>query len=187
MKRVAWRTIAGLGVAGLLAAVSAYGQGGSSSTGGQMSGSQTGSGSSMGQSGSTSTGGSMGTGSQQGSTGAGAMSPTGNELTGKVQKFDRKSNELTIANSQKKLKVSDDTQVRKDGQKATLSDIKEGDQVRASFTGTGNTLQVNRIDVMSSGSMAPAGAAPGTTGTGTTTPKSKGTGTSTPPSGSSGY
>ncbi|WP_242345584.1 hypothetical protein [Anaeromyxobacter terrae] len=109
-----------------------------------------------------------------------------NELTGKVEKFDRDTKELTLANSDKKLKVSDSTRVMKDGQRASLSDIKEGDQVRASFSGTGDTLQVNRIDVMTSGSMGTGAGETGTgmgTGTTTTTPPSDtGTGTTKPPS-----
>jgi hypothetical protein len=65
-------------------------------------------------------------------------------VTGKVDKLDKSKNQLSL-----QLKVSESTQVMKDGQTASLSDIKEGDQVRASFSSSG---QVERIDVMSSGS-----------------------------------
>lgn len=82
------------------------------------------------------------------STQASASSSSSNQVTGKVEKFNRSSKELTLA-----LKVSDSTQVTKDGQQASLSDIKEGDQVRASFSGSGDTLQVTQIEVMSKGSM----------------------------------
>jgi hypothetical protein len=65
-------------------------------------------------------------------------------VTGKVDKLDKSKNQLSL-----QLKVSESTQVMKNGQTASLSDIKEGDQVRASFSSSG---QVERIDVMSSGS-----------------------------------
>ncbi|HSD19727.1 MAG TPA: hypothetical protein VLC54_06810 [Anaeromyxobacter sp.] len=113
----------------------------------------------------------MGTGSA-GSTEQHAMGKSSkNELTGTVEKFDRESKELTLQNSDKKLKVSDSTRVMKDGQSASLSDIKEGDQVRASYSGSGDTLQVSRIDVMTSGSTGMGtgtGMGAGSTGTGST-------------------
>ena len=149
MKRFVWESIVSLAIAGLLVAAPAHGQsgstGGSSTTGGQTSGTGTGSGSSMGQSGSST------------AAGPGAMSSTGTELAGKVEKIDRQSNELTIANSGKTLKLSADTKIRKDGQKAKISDIKEGDLVRASFSGSGDTLHVKRLDVVSAGPMNPSG------------------------------
>jgi Cu/Ag efflux protein CusF len=150
MKRFVWGSIASLAIARLLVAAPAHGQSGStggSSTSGQTD-TGTGSGSSMGQSGSSS----AATG-----TGSGAMSSTGTELSGKVEKIDRQSNELTIANSGKKLKLSNDTKVHKDGQKASISDIKEGDLVRASFSGSGDTIHVKRLDVVSAGPMNPSG------------------------------
>ncbi len=67
-----------------------------------------------------------------------------------MDKLDKSKNQLSL-----QLKVSDSTQVMKNGQPASLSDIKEGDQVRASFSPTG---QVDRIDVMGSGS---SGSSPG--------------------------
>ncbi|BDG06462.1 hypothetical protein [Anaeromyxobacter oryzae] len=81
----------------------------------------------------------------------GSSSATSQQLTGTVKKFDKDSKELTLSDSDKKLRVSDDTQIMKDGQQGSISDIKEGDQVRASYSGTGDTLQVNRLEVMSSG------------------------------------
>jgi hypothetical protein len=125
------------------------------------------------------------TGSTMGST-AGAS-----QVTGKVDKVDQTKNELSL-----KVKVDPSTQVMKNGKTATLSDIKEGDQVRASFSGS----QVQRIDVMSatpggehpsgtgmggstpSGSTPPSGGSSGSTGTGSTPPSG---GSSTPPSGGS--
>jgi hypothetical protein len=78
-------------------------------------------------------------------------------VTGKVDKLDKSKNQLSL-----QLKVSDSTQVMKNGQTATLSDIKEGDQIRASFSSTG---QVERIDVMGSGSSGSTGSSsPGSSG-----------------------
>jgi Cu/Ag efflux protein CusF len=127
----------------------------------------------------------MGSGSATGSSMG--MESSKNELTGTVQKFDRETKELTLANSDKKLKVSESTTVMKDGQAGTLSDIKEGEQVRASFSGSGDTLQVSQIEVMTAGTTGTGTSGMGTGSTGTTTPPSDtGTGstgtTTTPPS-----
>ena len=56
----------------------------------------------------------------------------------------------------------------KDGQSASLSDIKEGNQVRASYSGSGDTLQVSRIDVMTAGTGPAPASGTGSTGTGST-------------------
>ena len=136
MKHFGWGTVAGLGLTALLvAAPTAHAR-----TGGES-----------GQSSEQSTGSAM----QEGASSAAASAQ---ELTGTVEKFDQSSKELKLTNSDKKLKVSDSTQVTKDGQKASLSDIKEGDQVRASYSGSGDTLEVITIEVMGAG----------TTGTGST-------------------
>jgi Cu/Ag efflux protein CusF len=180
MKRFGLGSVAGIGVAGLLVAgIPAYAQSGSTTSGQSTDPSQ--SGSTMGSgSGSTT---SQGTGSA-GTTEQHAMGTTSgkNELTGTVEKFDRESKELTLQNSDKKLKVSDSTRVMKDGKSGSLSDIKEGAQVRASYSGSGDTLQVSRIDVMTAGSTG-TGMGTGSTGTSTgTTGTGSGTTESTPPS-----
>jgi hypothetical protein len=200
--KIGWGLVAGLGTAGLLlAGIPAWAQTGSS-------GSTTGKGTSSGSSGSTtdsskgssgspygtgsgSTSGSMGgpsdvqqegphhghdssatgMGSSMGST---AASAGASEMTGKVQKVDKKNGQLTLA-----IKVSPSTQVTKNGQAASLSDIKEGDQVRASFSGS----TVTQIEIMSKG--ATSGSMGGSsTGTGSSG-SSPDTGSSTGKSGSS--
>jgi hypothetical protein len=132
--------VAGLGIAGLLIALPAGAQ---STTGGSGTGSGT---SSSGQPGSMGSGSAVGSMDSSGSMGmhGSASSPGSSQVTGKVDKLDRTSNQLSL-----RLNVSDSTQVMKNGQPATLSDIKEGDQVRASFSPSG---QVDRLDVVSSGS-----------------------------------
>jgi Cu/Ag efflux protein CusF len=77
------------------------------------------------------------------------------ELTGKVQKFDHEKLTLTLGGKQ--LKLTDTTTVTKAGQPASHHDIKEGDEVRASFSP--DTLQVSSIEVKAAGAAEPA--APG--------------------------
>ncbi|ABS26405.1 conserved hypothetical protein [Anaeromyxobacter sp. Fw109-5] len=182
MKHFGW--VAGLGVAGLLVAgIPAQAQSGSTtgsqSTEDQMKGSGSTTSQGTGSAGSSTMGSGSATGSSTG------MESSKNELTGTVQKFDRETKELTLANSDKTLKVSESTTVMKDGQAGTLSDIKEGEQVRASFSGSGDTLQVSQIEVMTAGSTGTSGMGTGSTGT-TTPPSDTGTGstgtTTTPPS-----
>jgi Cu/Ag efflux protein CusF len=196
MKRFGLGSVAGLGVAGLLVAGTAYAQSGSTAGGQTTDPSQ--SGSKMGSgTGSTTSQGTGSTGSSSSTTGTGspgtaeqhAMGKEGgkNELTGTVEKFDRESKELTLQHSDKKLKVNDSTRVMKDGQRGSLSDIKEGDQVRASFSGTGATLTATRIDVVTAGSMGTGstGSTGSPGGTGSTAPSSTPppSGTTPPPSG----
>ncbi|HTP28339.1 MAG TPA: hypothetical protein VMK12_22125 [Anaeromyxobacteraceae bacterium] len=102
-----------------------------------------------------------------GSTMPGDIQPSskasGKSLHGKVENFDRTQNTLTLSGSSKTLKVDPNTKVMKNGSKATLDDIQEGDEVRASYSGSGTTLQVKSIDIMSTGSMgAPSTSTPST-------------------------
>jgi hypothetical protein len=144
--------------------------------------------------GSGSSGSSMGSGSSSGAdTGSSgsAASASKQHVTGTVGKIDQTNNQLSL-----QLKVNSSTQVMKDGQKASISDIKEGDQVRASLSPSG---AVQRIDIMSSGSTgssgmgAPSGSGSsyggsgaGGTGTGTGTKSPSGGSPSSPSGGSSG-
>jgi Cu/Ag efflux protein CusF len=134
MKHFGWGTVAGLGLAGLLvAATAAQAEGGAA--------------------------GETGGAGQTGQTGMGETGTTGaQEVIGTVEKFDPSKKELTLTTTDKTLKLTDDTQIMKEGQRASLSDIQEGAQVRASYSGTGDTVQVTQIEVMSA-------APPGGTGT----------------------
>ncbi len=78
-------------------------------------------------------------------------------LAGKVQKFDRSKDTLTLAGSTKTLKVDPSTKVTKDGSRASIDDIKEGDQVRASFSGAGDTVQVQKLDIRPQGATGTSG------------------------------
>jgi len=85
-----------------------------------------------------------------------------NQIQGRVQNFDRSNNTLTLSGSDKPLHVDSSTVILKDGGNASVGDIKEGDQIRASFANqAGETLQVQRLEVMTKPA---AGAATGTTG-----------------------
>jgi Cu/Ag efflux protein CusF len=201
-----WGWMAGIGAAGLLVAgAPAYAGGEKAGSAGSTAGTQsehdttlggTGAAGSMGSTGSAeSTPGAAGTtdpstGAMGSPSATGAAEPHGsmgtmsqNQVTGKVDKFDQMNKELTLS-----LKVSDSTQVTKDGQPASLTDIKEGDQVRASFSGSGESLQVTEIEVIGAGSTGTS-SDPGTSGS--TDPSgtsgSGSTGLETPPaSGSTG-
>jgi Cu/Ag efflux protein CusF len=189
--KIAWSAVAGLGMAGLLVAgTPARAETGKTGSSGSASGQTTSDTTSPGSAGSSSStmgspSGSTGTSSDPsatpGSTAsehhATSMGSGTNEVTGKVEKFDKANKELTLS-----LKVSDTTQVTKDGQSASLTDIKEGDQVRASFSGSGDTLEVTQIEVMSKGSKSSGMGTSGSSGTtGSMPPSSTDTG-STPPS-----
>jgi len=184
--------VAGLGIASLLIALPAGAQSsssGSSGSSGSMGSSGSSSDTSKDKSSAGSAGSSSDTSGSMGSSGSSAMGGTASaagqhEITGKVEKLDRTKKELSL-----RLKVSDDTQVMKDGQRASLSDIKEGDQVRASFTGSGDTLQVQRIDVMSSakgGALSPGAPSSAPSGGPSSTPGGSTPGGSQQPGGSSG-
>jgi Cu/Ag efflux protein CusF len=120
----------------------------------------------------------------QGGRAGGAESPTSSTsshfdaLTGKVQQFDRSTNELTVAGSDQKLKIDSSTKVMRDGSRASIDDIKEGDQVRASYSDSGDTLQVKSLDITSPGAMGGS--------SGERKPKSVPHGGSNAPSGNSG-
>jgi hypothetical protein len=83
------------------------------------------------------------------------------EVSGKVEKFDRQTRTLSLADSDKKLKVTDDTQVMKDGTRVSPGQIMEGDEVRASYSGAGDEVEVVTIELTSPASDRPAGSGSG--------------------------
>ncbi len=126
MRHIGWKAVAGLGVASLLAVAPPAR-------------------------------------AQAGASGAGGASSASDKSTaaapqvsGKVQKYDKDAKQITLDNSSTPLKLSANTQVTKNGQPANASDIHEGDDVRASFSRDGSTVDV--IDI------APAKHAPGGSG-----------------------
>jgi hypothetical protein len=100
---------------------------------------------------------------RSGSDTASATAAPGGEVTGRVDDLDRAANTFTISGLS--VKFDSGTEVTKDGQRASPAEIKEGDQVRASFSGSGTDRTAQRIEVMSSGTSAPGLSGSGT-GTG---------------------
>ncbi len=86
-----------------------------------------------------------------------------------MQLLDR-DNEMTLSGTEAvghafdKLKLDDATQVSVNGQRGTIADVNEGEDVRASFSPKGNALHVDRIEILSPGGAttkgAPSSAAP---------------------------
>jgi Cu/Ag efflux protein CusF len=68
---------------------------------------------------------------------------------GTVQQLDETSREITLSGSRARLMVTNGTEIRKDGRRASFSDLREGDEVRASFSGSGESRTVEKLDVMS--------------------------------------
>jgi hypothetical protein len=181
--KIGWDKLTGLAVAGLLVASPAYAGGDKAH---QRAGAEqdpaaagTAAGTESGAMGAT--GAEAGAAQTEAQTEAHAGAQAGlaqNEVTGKVERFDEQSRQLTLS-----LPVSETAQVMKDGQQAELGDIQEGDEIRASFTGTGETLEVNRIEVISNGA---GEATPTPMGTGAEQPQGTGTGTMEPGTGTVG-
>jgi hypothetical protein len=78
-----------------------------------------------------------------------------NEIQGRVERIDH-ANNITIAGSEQaglafdQFKVDSSTEIMKEGAKATIDDINEGDEVRASFSGSGDKLHVERLEILPS-------------------------------------
>ncbi len=76
-----------------------------------------------------------------------------------VKSVDMDTHQITMATSGKTMKVADDCKVMMHGKQGSMSDLKEGEQVRAAIAGKGADARVVEIWVI-----RPGGA---TTGTGT--------------------
>jgi hypothetical protein len=102
-------------------------------------------------------GGSGARGSGQAGTSTGARPA---EVSGKVERYDRQNRTLTLQDSEKKLKVTDDTQVTRDGTRVSPGQIMEGDEVRASYSGSGDVVELTVIEITSSPAATGSSAAP---------------------------
>ncbi len=69
-----------------------------------------------------------------------------------VQKYDKSSNQITLANSGKTMQVSENCKVMMNGKSASMSDIKEGSSIRAAMTGSGDSAKIVEIWVLPQGS-----------------------------------
>jgi hypothetical protein len=90
----------------------------------------------------------------QASTQAGAQaSEKRGEFQGRIERLDRADN-VTIAGSEsvglafEEFKVDDKTQVTTPNGKGTVAQLNEGDEVRASFSGSGEDLHVDKLQVV---------------------------------------
>jgi hypothetical protein len=99
-------------------------------------------------------GGQAGASPQRGSseTAQAGSTATAYEVTGRVEKID----ESSIQVAGKQLKIDSSTSVSKGGIGATLADVKEGDEVRASLSGSGDPRKAERIEVMPGTEAPPA-------------------------------
>lgn len=76
------------------------------------------------------------------------------DIEGRVELIDRAGN-VMLAGSESagrafdRLKVDSRTEIKVNGEKATLNEVNEGDEVRASCSGSGDTLHVDRLEVRS--------------------------------------
>jgi Cu/Ag efflux protein CusF len=79
----------------------------------------------------------------------GTTASASKELSGVVKKVDKDKRSLKIssATGEQELKLAETATITRDGTQAGLDQIKEGDQVRASFEASGN--QASRIEVTS--------------------------------------
>ncbi len=80
---------------------------------------------------------------------AGTAASASKELSGVVKDVDKDNHSLKISSgvgADQELKVADSATITRDGSQASLDQIKEGDQVRASFDASGtqaSTIEVN--------------------------------------------
>src|SRR5439155_16707440 len=80
----------------------------------------------------------------------GTTASASKELSGVVKKVDKDKRSLKISSAtggEQELKVADSATITRDGTQSALDQIKEGDQVRASFDASGN--QASKIEVNS--------------------------------------
>ena len=84
------------------------------------------------------------------SSATGTTASASKELSGVVKKVDKDKRSLKISSAtggEQELKVADSATITRDGTQSGLDQIKEGDQVRASFDASGN--QASKIEVNS--------------------------------------
>lgn len=68
-----------------------------------------------------------------------------------VKKVDMSKHELTLASSGKTVQLSDDCKVMMNGKSASMSEVKEGEPIRAAMTGKGDAAKIVEIWVIQPG------------------------------------
>jgi hypothetical protein len=87
------------------------------------------------------------------SSASASAAPASGEIQGRIEQVDP-ADHLVIAGSEQSglgfdhFKADDRTEVTIGGKKASLAEVQEGDQVRASFSGQGDALHVDKLQVM---------------------------------------
>ena len=156
----------GLAAAGLIGVTTARAEQQSSTSGKSATtgaSSQTQTQSSAGDSSMTQTPSSQTSKSEASSGTAGTTASASNELSGVVKKVDKDDQSLKISSSsgvEQELKVAEGATITRDGSQASLDQIKEGDQVRASFDASGSKaskIEVNSKQKTNSGDMEKSG------------------------------
>jgi Cu/Ag efflux protein CusF len=81
-------------------------------------------------------------------------------VTGTIEKIDHDTNTVTLDTYDKQLKLGRETRVTKGGAKISASELREGDEIRASYAApSSDTYDVTNIQVL------PAGKGTGASGT----------------------
>lgn len=108
---------------------------------------------------SSSAGGDQGSGSSDASSSSEAESrspplayPDAVYMKDVVKKMDGSKHEITMATSGKTMKMSDDVKVMRDGKPAAMSDVKEGEPIRAAVKGKGDSAEIVEIWILRPGS-----------------------------------
>ena len=72
------------------------------------------------------------------------------EITGRVRKIDPATHTLFLRDSMKTFRFSEDTKAMKGGQKFSLLQLNEGEQVRVTFSGTldNDDVKMTRLEVL---------------------------------------
>ena len=97
-----------------------------------------------------------------------------NEVSGQVSKFDKSSRALTVSlpsGETRDLKLATDAKVTRDGSSIGLDQLKQGDNIRASFDPKSN--EAKSIDVTSKASGSTSSGSTDTSKSSTESPKSK--------------
>lgn len=105
-----------------------------------------------------------GTGSRPMGRGTGAMAWQGNLIQGEVTSVNPGQNSFKLADSEKTFTVTGSTVIVKDRQRVPLSAIRQGDQVRAHFTGNAATVQADRVIAFSAAAAGRQGTTPPSSG-----------------------
>jgi hypothetical protein len=83
------------------------------------------------------------------SAGAGVGSSSSNEISGRVALVNAQEREIAIdaGDATTQVKIAEDAEITVDGKKASLEDLRQGTEVRASLDRSGDEPKVTQLDV----------------------------------------